>query len=213
MIDIAPSLLAADPLRLSEEIARAERAGVQTLHVDVMDAHFVPNLAFSPAACAAVHEAFPRMTLDVHLMMDNAMAYAEAFIKAGAARLTVHIEIVPDPVAAMARIRALGALAGLSLKPKTPVEALFPALAAMDQALIMTVEPGFGGQKLLPDQIGKIARLREMGFRGNIAVDGGVTLNNMAALKEAGATTLVMGTAFFRADDPASVAARVREAS
>ncbi len=212
MIDIAPSLLAADPLNLREEIARAGRAGVTVLHIDVMDAHFVPNLAFSPATCAAVHKAFPAMTLDVHLMMDNPMDYAENFIKAGAARLTVHIEAVGDPVRAMARIREAGARAGLSLKPATPVESLLPALDMMDQALIMTVEPGFGGQKLMPEQVEKIKWLRAAGYRGDIAVDGGLTLENMEIIKRAGATTLIMGTAFFRADDPALVAARVREA-
>ncbi len=211
MIDLAPSLLAADPLRLFDEISRMKEAGVTTLHIDVMDAHFVPNLAFAPSQCDAIHRAFPNLFLDVHLMMDNAMDYAKDFIKAGAARVTVHIEIVDDAVAAMQAIRSLGALAGLSLKPKTPIESLFPALAVMDQALIMTVEPGFGGQKLMPEQIDKIKRLREMGYQGNISVDGGVTLDNMDAIKRAGATTLIMGTAFFRADDQKAVAARVME--
>ena len=204
MTEIAPSLLAADPLRLYDEIARARNAGVVMLHVDVMDAHFVPNLAFPPATCVAIHRAFPDMTLDVHLMMDHAMDYAETFIKAGAARLTVHIETVADPVTTMRRIRALGARAGLSLKPKTPIEDLFPALHEMDQALIMTVEPGFGGQKLMPEQLDKIKTLRAMGYRGDIAVDGGVTIENMGDVRNAGATTLIMGTAFFRAADQAA---------
>lgn len=211
MIDIAPSLLAADPLSIGDDISRAVASGIKTLHIDVMDAHFVPNLAFTPAICAAIHKAFPALTLDVHLMMDNAMAYAEAFIQSGAARITVHIEILSDPVDAMRRIRDMGALAGVSLKPGTPIEALFPALDNMDHALIMTVEPGFGGQKLLPEQIGKISALRQAGFRGDIAVDGGVTIDNTNSLKQAGATTLIMGTAFFRADNPQEIVAHVRE--
>ncbi len=211
MIELAPSLLAADLLRLETEIERMLQNGVKTLHFDVMDAHFVPNLSFGPALCQAIHTRFPECRLDVHLMMDNPLDYLSVFARAGAWAITLHREPLADPRAAMREIRALGARAGLSVKPGTAVETLLPCMDEMDLALIMTVEPGFGGQKFKAEQAEKIRALRRAGFTGDISVDGGVSMENARMLVGAGASMLVMGTAYFKAADPAAVARAVRE--
>lgn len=211
MIELAPSLLAADLLRLETEIERMLQNGVKTLHFDVMDAHFVPNLSFGPALCQAIHTRFPECRLDVHLMMDNPLDYLSVFARAGAWAITLHREPLADPRAAMREIRALGARAGLSVKPGTAVETLLPCMEEMDLALIMTVEPGFGGQKFKAEQAEKIRALRRAGFTGDISVDGGVSMENARMLVGAGASMLVMGTAYFKAADPAAVARAVRE--
>lgn len=211
MIELAPSLLAADALHLGDEIARMLNYGVKTLHFDVMDAHFVPNLSFGPDLCKTIHGAFPECVLDVHLMMDNPERYLSVFAKAGAHTITLHQEVLSDIPAAMAAIRALGVRCGLSVKPGTKAETLLPYLPLLDQILIMTVEPGFGGQKFMADQVEKIRLLRSAGFTGDIAVDGGVNPDNAALLARAGANLLVMGTAFFKADNPGDVARKVRE--
>ena len=211
MIELAPSLLAADLLRLETEIERMLQNGVKTLHFDVMDAHFVPNLSFGPALCQAIHTRFPECRLDVHLMMDNPLDYLSVFARAGAWAITLHREPLADPRAAMREIRALGVRAGLSVKPGTAVETLLPCMYEMDLALIMTVEPGFGGQKFKAEQAEKIRALRRAGFTGDISVDGGVSMENARMLVGAGASMLVMGTAYFRAADPAAVARAVRE--
>lgn len=211
MIELAPSLLAADLLRLETEIERMLQNGVKTLHFDVMDAHFVPNLSFGPALCQAIHARFPECRLDVHLMMDNPLDYLSVFARAGAWAITLHREPLADPRAAMREIRALGARAGLSVKPGTAVETLLPCMEEMDLALIMTVEPGFGGQKFKAEQAEKIRALRRAGFTGDISVDGGVSMENARMLVGAGASMLVMGTAYFKASDPAAVARAVRE--
>ncbi|MDY3279101.1 MAG: ribulose-phosphate 3-epimerase [Eubacteriales bacterium] len=211
MIELAPSLLAADVLRLGDEIARMLDTGVQTLHFDVMDAHFVPNLSFGPDLCKAIHKAFPGCVLDVHLMMDNPEKYLDVFAKAGAHAITLHQEVLADIPAAMQAIRGLGVRCGLSVKPGTPAETLLPYLPLLDQILIMTVEPGFGGQKFMADQLEKIRMLRAAGFGGVIAVDGGVNPDNAPLLAQAGANLLVMGTAFFKAADPAAVGRQIKE--
>lgn len=211
MIELAPSLLAADALRLGDEIARMLDTGVQTLHFDVMDAHFVPNLSFGPDLCKAIHKAFPGCVLDVHLMMDNPEKYLDVFAKAGAHAITLHQEVLADIPAAMQAIRGLGVRCGLSVKPGTPAETLLPYLPLLDQILIMTVEPGFGGQKFMADQVEKIRMLRAAGFEGVIAVDGGVNPDNAPLLAQAGANLLVMGTAFFKAADSAAVAQQIKE--
>ncbi len=211
MIELAPSLLAADLLRLETEIERMLQNGVKTLHFDVMDAHFVPNLSFGPALCQAIHARFPECRLDVHLMMENPLDYLSVFARAGAWAITLHREPLADPRAAMREIRALGVRAGLSVKPGTAVETLLPCMDEMDLALIMTVEPGFGGQKFKAEQAEKIRALRRAGFTGDISVDGGVSMENARMLVGAGASMLVMGTAYFRAADPAAVARAVRE--
>ena len=211
MIELAPSLLAADVMHLGREIEMMLSHQVDLLHFDVMDAHFVPNLSFGPALCQTIHERYPACRLDVHLMMDNPEKYLAAFAKAGAYTLTLHQEVLEEPAAVLDKIKREGMRCGLSVKPGTRAETLLPYLELLDYILIMTVEPGFGGQKFMPEQIGKIKLLRDAGYRGDISVDGGVNLQNAPLLAQAGANVLVMGTAYFRADDPEKVARAVKE--
>ncbi len=211
MIELAPSLLAADVMNLEKEIGAMLDNGVNMLHFDVMDAHFVPNLSFGPSLCKAIKGRFPACRMDVHLMMDNPEKYLSVFADAGAEIITLHQEVLSDSRAAMESIRRLGVKCGLSVKPGTKAETLLPYLDVLDLILIMTVEPGFGGQKFMADQVDKIRLLRAAGFRGDISVDGGVNPENARLLAEAGANVLVMGTAYFKAEDPAGVARAVKE--
>lgn len=211
MIKLTPSLLAADLLNLGRDVDQMTKNGIDRLHFDVMDAHFVPNLSFGPAFCRAIHKQFPKLKLDVHLMMDNPENYLDTFLEAGANSIIVHREVLNDPDAMVRKIHEKGALAGLSIKPATPVKALLHWLDETDIVLIMTVEPGFGGQKLMPSQIEKISLLRREGYQGVIAVDGGVTLENAPLLKDAGANWLIMGTSYFHAENPALVARKIGE--
>ena len=211
MIKLTPSLLAANLMNLGGDIQTMLDNGVDQLHFDVMDAHFVPNLSFGPSFCRAIHRQFPQAKLDVHLMMDNPEQYLDTFLKYGAQSITVHEEPLENPLSVLKAIREKGALCGLAIKPGTKAEALRSYLDAVDIILIMTVEPGFGGQKFMPEQVEKIRLLRKWGYTGVIAVDGGVSPDNMRMLKEAGANWLVMGTAYFRAENPALVARLVRE--
>ncbi len=211
MIELAPSLLAADLLNIERDVARMLENGVHTLHFDVMDAHFVPNLSFGPALCKTLHRRFPALRLDVHLMMDNPESYISVFADAGAQSIIIHREIADDPGPILSSIRQRGLKCGLSVKPGTPADTLFPYLDQCDILLIMTVEPGFGGQDFQPEQMEKIRALRARGFRGTVSVDGGVNLENASLLVGAGADRLVMGTAYFHAEDPAGVAKRIRE--
>lgn len=211
MIELAPSLLAADWLNLGRDVAAMLDNGVDLLHFDVMDAHFVPNLSFGPSLCQAIHNRFPQCRLDVHLMMDNPQEYLAPFARAGAYTITLHREVLEEPRAAMEAIRREKVRCGLSVKPGTKAETLLPYLDILDYILIMTVEPGFGGQKFMPEQVEKIHFLRQAGFTGDISVDGGVNLENAPLLAEAGANVLVMGTAYFRAENPGLVAKTVKE--
>ena len=213
MIKLTPSLLAADLLHLGREIDQMTKNGIDRLHFDVMDAHFVPNLSFGPSFCRAIHQQYPDLKLDVHLMLDNPEQYLDTFLGYGASSVTVHREVFHDPDAIVRKIHEKGAMAGLSIKPATPVKALLHWLDETDIVLIMTVEPGFGGQEFMPEQMEKIRMLRKAGYQGVIAVDGGVNLENAPLLKEAGANWLIMGTSYFRAEDPALVARKVRELS
>lgn len=211
MIELAPSLLAADWMRLGEEIARMLDNGVDLLHFDVMDAHFVPNLSFGPSLCEAVHRRFPQCRLDVHLMMDQPEKYVQVFAVSGAETITVHREIAADVGPVLDLIRQMGVKCGLSVKPGTKAETLLPYLDRLDAILIMTVEPGFGGQAFQPEQMEKIRWLRSAGFGGVISVDGGVNLENAPLLIAAGASRLVMGTTYFHAKDPQAVVQAVRK--
>ena len=211
MIKIAPSLLAADMLHMGRDIEKMLDNGINLLHFDVMDAHFVPNLSFSPAICKAVHDAYPDCLLDVHLMMDNPLDYLQAFRDAGAYTLTMHLEALEDPAAAMQAIRNAGMRCGLSVKPQTPAEALIPYLDQLDHILVMTVNPGFGGQAFMPEQVEKIQFLRKSGFAGDIGVDGGINARNAQTVIEAGANVLVLGTAYFKAADPGQVVKEIEE--
>lgn len=208
MIKLSPSILAADPLRLGQDARMAQDAGCDELHFDVMDGHFVPNLTFGPHILKAMKQELPQIVYDVHLMLDNPAEFVDPFIDAGADILTVHAE-ADGFVRALDRIRERGVQASASVRPATPVECLRGALSRLDRVLLMTVEPGFGGQKLIPEVLDKAAQLRALGFAGEIEADGGITESNAALLKEAGIGVLVMGTGFFRAKDPDEVVRRV----
>jgi len=213
-IRICPSILSADFARLGEEIARVERAGADFLHVDVMDGQFVPNLTFGPMVVEAIRR-LTRLPLDVHLMIVEPLRFLDAFATAGASHLTVHAEAVPDPVAAARAIRARGPRAGLSVKPGTPIERLLGALSAVDVALVMTVEPGAGGQTFLPGSPERIARVRAAIDADRLdcllEVDGGITEETAAVAARAGADTFVAGHSIFHARDPEGAIRRIRE--
>ena len=199
---VAPSILAADPLNMERDVQRMVDAGADWLHVDIMDAHFVPNLSFSPALTAALHKRFPALPLDVHLMMDEPEKYVDVFIDAGASVLTIHAEISGDAAALLEHIRSRGVKAGLSVKPGTPAEAIRHLLPHADMVLVMTVEPGFGGQKFNPAMLEKLTALRDMGYTGLLEADGGVSMSNAATLRAHGLDVAVMGTAMFGSPDP-----------
>jgi ribulose-phosphate 3-epimerase len=210
---VAPSLLACDLARVAEEVASAEAAGADMLHFDVMDGQFVPNLTFGPGLCAAVRR-ITKLPLDVHLMVANADALLEPFARAGANRIAVHVEAVTHLHRTLARIRELGAAPGIALNPATSATALDEVWALADFVLIMTVEPGFGGQRFIPQGLDKVARLR--GIRDarhamvGLVVDGGVGSDNAAELRARGANVLVAGTAVFGATDRRRAIAMLR---
>ena len=201
MIKVSPSILAADPLRMGEEAQKMVDAGCDWLHVDIMDGNFVPNLSYGPSMVKALRSRFT-LPLDVHLMILHPEQYAETFIRAGASVLTVHAEATENLPALLKQIRTLGASPAVALKPATPAEAVADVLDLCDMILVMTVEPGFGGQKFMEDQLAKIARLREMGYRGHIQADGGVSLDNLPRLRSAGLDVAVLGTALYRSEHP-----------
>lgn len=208
-IMIAPSLLSADFSRLAEEIRDVEHAGCDVLHIDVMDGHFVPNLTIGPLVVGAVRKV-TKMPLDVHLMIDTPSRYIAEFRKAGADWITVHAEAEKDVRGVLKLIRDSGAKAGLSIRPKTAVETLFPYLPELDLILVMSVEPGFGGQSFMPDMMEKVKVLRPK-FRGLISVDGGIGGGNASQALDAGADILVAGSAVFGKSDRAKAIQEFRE--
>ncbi len=199
MVAIAPSLLAADFSDLGREVAKIEEADM--LHVDIMDGHFVPNLSIGPAVVAALRKK-TELVFDVHLMLEKPLPYIKIFREAGADIITFHVECQDPPEALIEAIRASGAKPGVALGPKTPVSAIGSWGAELAQATIMTVEPGFGGQKMIPEPLEKIFQLKAR-FPGILVeIDGGVNLETAPLCKAAGADILVAGTSVFRAEDP-----------
>lgn len=203
MIKLSPSILAADPMRLGEAAQMATKVGCDELHFDVMDGHFVPNLTFGPHILKAMKREV-EIVYDVHLMLSDPSGFVDPFADAGADIITVHAE-ANGFEKALEAIRARGLKAGASLRPLTGVRALSGKLHLINRVLLMTVEPGFGGQKLMPEVLEKARELREMGFRGEIEADGGIKPENMRLLTDAGVQVLVMGTAFFGAENPEKV--------
>ena len=204
MTKIAPSLLSANFVRLAEDISRIEAAGADWLHLDIMDGHFVPNLSFGPPVVAAIRK-ITKLPLDVHLMVTNPAELIEAFAAAGADWLTVHVETDPHLHRLVDRIRELGVRPAVALNPATPLGTLEEILSEVDMVLVMSVNPGFGGQKFIPSSLSKIRRLKEQLQNTDrsviIEVDGGINQATALQVREAGADVLVAGSAVFGSDD------------
>jgi ribulose-phosphate 3-epimerase len=208
---LAPSLLAGDHGALAASAAEVAALGLKWLHLDLMDAHFVPNLSFGPQTLAALRRHGSTLFFDTHLMLSEPQRYIDAFAKAGADRITIHVEPAYDHAAALKAIAALGLRAGIALNPGTPAEALLPVLGLVDLVLVMTVQPGFGGQAFREDALPKIALVdrwrRERSLDLRIEVDGGVDVATAALCRAKGADTFVAGTSFFASPDRAAFAA------
>jgi len=210
---IAPSLLACDFMRVGEMVQAALDGGADVLHVDIMDGHFVPNLSMGPGFVASAR-AFTDAPLDVHIMVTDPGHFAEAFADAGADSVTFHIEAAEKPHEIVDFLHARGLGAGVSLKPATPPESLGPVIDDVDMVLVMTVEPGYGGQAFMEDQLPKIERIRSMlGAARRIEVDGGIDEATAAACAEAGADVFVAGVSVFRGPDIAGAIAALRRAA
>jgi len=213
-IEIAPSILACNFSKLGEEVRAVEQGGADVIHVDVMDGRFVPNISIGIPVVQSLRKA-TRLPLDVHLMIDRPEQYVEEFVRAGANRVLVHQEATPHLDRALAMIRESGAEAGAAINPATPVTMLAEVLAKLDTVLVMSVNPGFGGQKFIPNAIEKIRQLNQWRARYNasvrIEVDGGVEAENVAELALAGANTFVAGTSIFHTPDPAAAARQLRK--
>jgi ribulose-phosphate 3-epimerase len=213
---IAPSILSADFGRLADEVGKVERGGADWIHVDVMDGHFVPNITAGPVMVSGLkkHTALP---LDVHLMIENPEKYIPSFAKAGAWMLTVHLEACKDPAEVLRLIKASGCRAGMSVRPKTPIEQLDPFLKDLDMVLVMTVEPGFGGQSFMGDMLPKVRwtkdRFKKLGKSSWVEVDGGINAETAPLTVQAGADVLVAGSAVFAKPDPGRAVQELRMAA
>lgn len=211
---INPSILAADFVNLERDLGSIATADL--VHVDVMDNHFVPNLTFGPQMVGRIQDVSP-IPLDVHLMIDDPDRWAPGYAELGAFSVTFHAEAAADPVALARRLRAIGARAGIALKPGTPVEPYLELLDEVDQVLVMTVEPGFGGQSFMPETMPKLRTLRNEAHKRGVAtwlqVDGGITLDTIVIAAEAGADTFVAGSSVYGADDPDAAISALRTAA
>src|SRR5215207_2368743 len=208
---LSPSILSADFARLGEEIATVEAAGADWIHVDVMDGHFVPNITMGPFIVATCRR-ITKLPLDVHLMIETPERYIEAFAKAGASGLTVHVETCPDIVGTLRQIKSLGCRAGAVLNPETPVGAIQPALMEANLILVMSVHPGYSGQRFMPESIARVSEIRKKldALRSSawLEVDGGIDTETLPKMKKAGATAFVAATAVFK--HPEGAAAGIR---
>jgi ribulose-phosphate 3-epimerase len=213
-IEIAPSILASDFAKLGEQVRLVEEGGAEVLHVDVMDGHFVPNISLGIPIVASLRKA-TRLPLDVHLMIENPELFIEDFIKAGANRVLVHQEATVHLDRALAMVRDHGAEAGAAINPATPVAMLSDVMSKLDTVLVMSVNPGFGGQKFIPNAYEKIRQLAAMRTRYNasfrIEVDGGVDMENIAELARAGVNTFVAGTSIYSAADPVTATRQLKQ--
>ena len=217
MIKLAPSILSADFARLGEQVAEVARAGADYIHVDVMDGHFVPNITIGASVVAAIRP-LTSLPLDVHLMVEHPERYISEFVHAGADIITVHVEACPHLHGAIELIKKLGARAGVSLNPPTPLSAVEKFIPHVDLVLIMSVNPGFGGQSFIPETLPRIAKMRKIlddrGLSAELEVDGGINADNAPDIVKAGATVLVAGNSVFRAEDGIRQALqRLREAT
>ncbi|MGA8014263.1 MAG: ribulose-phosphate 3-epimerase [Candidatus Acidiferrales bacterium] len=213
-IEIAPSILASNFAKLGEDVRAVEQGGADVIHVDVMDGHFVPNISIGIPVVASLHKA-TRLPLDVHLMIERPEDYIEQFVRAGASRVLIHQEATVHLDRALSMIRELGAQAGAAINPATPVATLTDIFDKVDTVLVMSVNPGFGGQKFIPGAVEKIRQLNQWRARYNgafrIEVDGGVDAENAAELAKAGANTFVAGTSIFHTPDPAAAVRQIRK--
>jgi ribulose-phosphate 3-epimerase len=214
MVEIAPSILAADFTRLGEEVAAAEAGGAGLIHVDVMDGRFVPNITLGLPVVKALART-TKLPIDAHLMISEPGRYAEQFVEAGARMVSVHVETDPHLHRTLSSIRGKGAMAGIAVNPATPLAALDEALAFADFVLLMSVNPGFGGQAFIPSSIDKVRRLRlmidERGLATRIEIDGGIDSSNIARVVAAGAELIVAGTAVFGGNNPEEAVRTLRE--
>jgi ribulose-phosphate 3-epimerase len=214
MVEILPSILSADFARLGDEIAKVERAGISMLHVDIMDGHFVPNLTIGPPVVKSIRK-ITRLTLDVHLMIADPDKYAPVFIEAGADQVLVHQEVCPHLDRTLRMIQSEGAKAGVVLNPATPVAMLADVLEIADYVLIMSVNPGFGGQRFIPNALKKVRTLdawrKEMGLHLPIEIDGGVTLENLGDVVRAGVDWVVAGSLVFHSEDPEATVRQMQQ--
>lgn len=216
MVEIAPSILSADFARLGQEIEAVERGGASLLHVDVMDGRFVPNITLGLPVVKAISRA-TRLPIDAHLMIVEPGRYAEQFVKAGAKMVSIHVEADPHLHRTIAGIKNAGALAGVAINPATPLSTLDEALNFADYILVMSVNPGFGGQEFIRTSLDKVRRLRqtisERGLKVRIEIDGGIDRQNIDEVAAAGAEIIVSGTAVFGGGDPAAAVTELREAT
>ncbi len=214
MIKIAPSILSADFSKLGEEVKEAEKAGADLIHIDVMDGHFVPNITIGPLIVESIKKV-SNLTLDVHLMIEEPDKFIEDFARAGADIISIHLEVSTHLHRSISHIKEQGVKAGISLNPATPLSSLDFIRSEADMVLLMSVNPGFGGQKFIPQVMDKIKTLKGIiqnkGCNIDIEVDGGVNVNNAGDITKAGADILVMGNAFFNSKNYAEVVRKVRE--